>query len=170
MIDHPDKFSKKFIANLFNQSESKLSDFFYKPVGSGQVGDCYRVTLDWKENHKLPSSFIAKCPAADISSRDTARNLHLYEIETSFYKYLSEKCSARVPELYFSDFDSDSNDGILLLEDMHPAKQIPQMDGCTAKEVSQVLKEAAALHKSYWNDEKLLSYSCLLYTSDAADD
>ena len=28
---------------------------------------------------------------------------------------------------------------------MHPAKQIPQMDGCTAKEVSQVLKEAAAL-------------------------
>ena len=163
MIDHPDKFSKKFIANLFNQSESKLNDFFYKPVGSGQVGDCYRVTLDWKENHKLPSSLIAKCPAADISSRDTARNLHLYEIETSFYKYLSEKCSARVPELYFSDFDYDSNDGILLLEDMHPAKQIPQMDGCTAKEVSQVLKEASALHKSYWNDEKLLSYSWLTY-------
>ena len=99
MIDHPDKFSKKFIANLFNQSESKLSDFFYKPVGSGQVGDCYRVTLDWKENHKLPSSLIAKCPAADISSRDTARNLHLYEIETCFYKYLSDKCLARVPKL-----------------------------------------------------------------------
>ena len=163
MIDHPDKFSKKFIANLFNQSDSKLSDFYYKPVGSGQVGDCYRVTLDWKENHNLPSSFIAKCPAADISSRDTARNLHLYEIETSFYKYLSDKCLARVPKLYFSDFDSNSNDGILLLEDMHPAQQIPQMDGCTAKEVSQVLKEAAALHKSYWNDEKLLSYSWLTY-------
>ena len=163
MIDHPDKFSKKFIANLFNQSESKLSDFSYKPIGSGQVGDCYRVTLDWKENHNLPSSFIAKCPAADISSRDTARNLHLYEIETCFYKYLSDKCLAGVPKLYFSDFDSNSNDGILLLEDMYPAQQIPQMDGCTAKEVSQVLKEAAALHKSYWNDEKLLSYSWLTY-------
>ena len=107
MIDHPDKFSKKFIAKLFNRSESKLNDFFFKPIGSGQVGDCYRVTLDWKENHNLPSSFIAKCPATDISSRDTARNLHLYEIETSFYKYLSEKCSARVPKSYFSDFDSD---------------------------------------------------------------
>ena len=46
---------------------------------------------------------------------------------------------------------------------MHPAKQIPQMDGCSAKEVSQVLKEAAALHKSYWNDEKLLSYPWLTY-------
>ena len=27
MIDHPDKFSKKFIAKMFNQSESKLNDF-----------------------------------------------------------------------------------------------------------------------------------------------
>ena len=65
--------------------------------------------------------------------------------------------------MYYSDFDSNSDDGILLLEDMHPAKQIPQMDGCSAKEVSQVLKEAAALHKSYWNDEKLLSYPWLTY-------
>ena len=163
MIDHPNKFSKKFIANLFNVDESNLKDFEFEPVGSGQVGDCFRINLDWKEKNNLPLSLIAKCPAADQSSRDTARNLHLYEIETSFYKYLSEKCSARVPELYFSDFDSNSDDGILLLEDMHPAQQIPQMEGCSVEEVSKVLKEAAALHKSYWNDEKLLSYSWLTY-------
>ena len=163
MIDHPNKFSKKFIANLFNADESNLKDFEFEPVGSGQVGDCFRINLDWKEINNLPLSLIAKCPAADQSSRDTARNLHLYEIETSFYKYLSEKCSARVPELYFSDFDFNSDDGILLLEDMHPAQQIPQMEGCSVAEVSKVLKEAAALHKSYWNDEKLLSYSWLTY-------
>ena len=163
MLDHPSQFSKKFIASLFNSLEANLITFDFVPVGSGQVGDCFRVNLDWKEKNNLPTSFIAKCPAADQSSRDTARNLHLYEIETSFYKYLSNKCSARVPELYYSDFDSNSDDGILLLEDMHPAKQIPQMDGCTSKEVSQVLKEAAALHKSYWNDEKLLSYPWLTY-------
>ena len=163
MLDHPSQFSKKFIASLFNSPEENLNTFDFVPVGSGQVGDCFRVNLDWKEKNNLPATFIAKCPAADQSSRDTARNLHLYEIETSFYKYLSKKCSARVPELYYSDFDSNSDDGILLLEDMYPAKQIPQMDGCTAKEVSQVLKEAAALHKSYWNDEKLLSYPWLTY-------
>ena len=163
MLDHPSKFSKKFIESLFNSSESNLKGFEFNPVGSGQVGDCFRVILDWKEKKHFPASFIAKCPAADQSSRDTARNLHLYEIETSFYKYLSDKCLARVPKLYFSDFDSFSDDGILILEDMYPAKQIPQMEGCTAKEVSQVLKEAAALHKSYWNDVKLLSYSWLSY-------
>ena len=46
---------------------------------------------------------------------------------------------------------------------MYPAQQIPQMEGCSVEEVSKVLKEAAALHKSYWNDEKLLSYSWLTY-------
>ena len=163
MLDHPSQFSKKFIASLFNSPETNLKSFDFKPVGSGQVGDCFRVKLDWKEKKDLPATLIAKCPAADQSSRDTARNLHLYEIETSFYKYLADKCSARVPELYFSDFDSNSDDGILLLEDMYPAQQIPQMEGCTKSEVSKVLKEAAALHKSYWNDEKLLSYSWLTY-------
>ena len=113
MLDHPNQFSKKFIASLFNSPESNLNEFDFVPVGSGQVGDCFRVNLDWKKKNNLPSSFIAKCPASDKSSRDTARNLHLYEIETSFYKYLSEKCSARVPELYFSDFESDSDDGLL---------------------------------------------------------
>ena len=57
----------------------------------------------------------------------------------------------------------EQQDGILLLEDMHPAKQIPQMDGCSNDEVAMVLKEAAALHKSYWNDETLLTYPWLTY-------
>ena len=86
----------------------------------------------------------------------------MYEIETSFYKYLSDKCSARVPKLYYSDFNSKSDDGILLLEDMHPAQQIPQMDGCTANEVSQILKEAAALHKSYLTDELFCKFNWVI--------
>ena len=163
MLDHPNQLTKKFISSLFNRSESDLDSFDFNPVGSGQVGDCYRVNLKWHDAKESPSSLIAKCPAEDSSSRDTARNLHLYEIEVSFYQHLSSRCSARVPEPYFADYDSKSSDGILLLEDMHPAKQIPQMDGCTKDEVAMVLKEAAALHKSYWDDESLLSYPWLTY-------
>ena len=87
----------------------------------------------------------------------------MYEIEVSFYQHLSDRCSARVPEPYFIDYDPKTCDGILLLEDMHPAKQIPQMDGCSSDEVAMALKEAAALHKSYWNDETLLTYPWLTY-------
>ena len=163
MIKHPDQFSIKFIAELFKISESNINGYTYQPVGAGQVGDCYRVNIEWNNNVNYPSSFIAKCPAEDQSSRDTARNLHLYEIETSFYKYLSKRCLARVPEFYLSDYDSKTGDGILLLEDMYPAKQISQMEGCSLNEVSMILKEAAALHKTYWNEEKLLNYPWLTY-------
>ena len=69
MLDHPSQFFKKFIANLFNSSEENLKTFNFVPVGSGQVGDCFRVNIDWKEKNNLPISFIAKCPAADQSSR-----------------------------------------------------------------------------------------------------
>ena len=115
--------------------------------------------LERKNN--LPSSFIAKCPAADQFSRDTARNLHLYEIETlsiSIYqKNVQQGFQNYIIRILILIQMME-----LLLEDMHPAKQIPQMDGCSAKEVSQVLG-SRALHKSYWNDEKLLSYPWLTY-------
>ena len=148
MLDHPNQLTKKFISNLFNREELDLDSFDFEPVGSGQVGDCYRINLNWNNVKDSPVSLIAKCPAEDASSRDTARNLHLYEIEVSFYQHLSDRCSARVPEPYFIDYDPKTSDGILLLEDMHPAKQIPQMDGCSSDEVAMVLKEAAALHLS----------------------
>ena len=164
MLEHPKQFSKKFISDLFKRESSELNSFKFMPVGSGQVGDCFRIILDWKQEKDSPSSLIAKCPAENQSSRDTARNLHLYEIETSFFKFLSPRCKARVPECYFDEYDSKTGDGILILEDMVSAKQIPQMNGCSKIEVSMVLKEAAALHKSYWNDEHLLSYPWLTYS------
>ena len=77
MLDHPQKLSKQLISSLFNRAETDLNGFDFNPVGSGQVGDCYRVNLNWRDVKNSPVSFIAKCPAEDSSSRDTARNLHL---------------------------------------------------------------------------------------------
>ena len=164
MIIHPNDLSKKFLENLFESKEANLNNFNFESVGSGQVGDCFRIFLDWKNKNNLPVTFIAKCPANDQKSRDTARNLNLYEIETSFYKHLSMRCSAKVPDVYYSEYDSVTKDGTLFLEDMYPAKQISQMNGCSEAEVLKILKEAAALHKSFWNDEKLLTYPWLTFS------
>ena len=115
MLDHPNQLTKEFISNLFNREELDLDSFDFEPVGSGQVGDCYRINLNWINEKDSPASLIAKCPAEDSSSRDTARNLHLYEIEVSFYQHLSSRCSARVPEPYFADYDSETSDGLSLI-------------------------------------------------------
>ena len=85
--DHPEKFDVGFLAGFFAQEADALRGFDFVPVGTGQVGDSYRVTLDWAAHDDgLPTSLVAKCPAADAVSRDTARNMNLYEIETKFYR------------------------------------------------------------------------------------
>ena len=43
MIIHPNELSTKFLENLFETHQSNLIDFKFESVGSGQVGDCYRI-------------------------------------------------------------------------------------------------------------------------------
>ena len=162
--DHPEKFDVGFLASLFEQPADALSGFDFAPVGTGQVGDSYRVTLDWTTHDDgLPKSLVAKCPAADSVSRDTARNMNLYEIETKFYEHFGTNCGARVPHVYLADYEPASGDGLLLFEDMAPAQQIAQMDGCSLAQVESVLNEAACLHQSHWNDEALSAHEFLTY-------
>ena len=65
MLDHPKQLTKEFISNLFNREESYLDSFEFEPVGSGQVGDCYRINLNWNDIKDSPTSLIAKCPAEE---------------------------------------------------------------------------------------------------------
>ena len=162
--DHPEKFDVAFLAALFSQEADALRGFDFAPVGTGQVGDSYRVTLDWAgHDDGLPKSLVAKCPAENAVSRDTARNMNLYEIETKFYRHFGTNCGARVPHVYLTDYQATSGDGILLFEDMAPAQQIPQMDGCSPAQVETVLREAALLHKSHWNNAALADHEFLTY-------
>jgi len=160
--DHPERFDAAFLADLFGQPAEALNRFDFIPVGTGQVGDSYRIQLDWAVAG-LPPSLVAKCPAADAVSRDTARSMHLYEIETQFYAQFGESCGARVPHVFLSDYDAASGDGILLFEDMAPAAQIAQMDGCSPAQLEAALDEAARLHQSHWNDADLLRHGFLTY-------
>lgn len=163
--DHPSQFDVGFLAALFELPKSALKGFSFAPVGTGQVGDSFRVSLDWAEGTKAPNSLVAKCPAQDATSRETARNMHLYEIETQFYAQFAVSCGARVPQTYAVDYDAASGDGILLFEDMAPAQQIAQMDGCTLDEVRLILDEAALLHKSHWNAGVLKTLPWLNYAT-----
>lgn len=165
--DHPSKFDAAFLAALFELPAAALTGFSFAPVGTGQVGDSFRVTLDWADGVAAPASLVAKCPAGDVTSRETARNMHLYEIETQFYAHFAAACGARVPHTYAVDYDAASGDGILLFEDMAPAHQIAQMDGCGLDEVKLILDEASLLHKSHWNAPLLKTLPWLNYATQA---
>jgi hypothetical protein len=169
--DHPLRFDAAYLAQVFDQPSEALSGFTFEPVGTGQVGDSYRIDLDWASPPldaatTLPSSLIAKCPAGDATSRETARNMHLYEIETQFYMRFGDSCGARAPQAYLSTYEAASGDGVLLLEDMAPAAQIAQMDGCSLEQLGLALNEAALLHQSHWGDASLHQHKWLTYSQE----
>jgi hypothetical protein len=113
------------------------------PVGSGQVANCYRLTLTDRDG--AATSVIAKAPSLDETSRSTASMQHLYLRETSFYNVLAQNVATRTPECFFVQHDEDDN-FLLLLEDMSPARVVDQFDGLDLETAKNGLEHLAGLH------------------------
>ncbi|MEL0072015.1 MAG: aminoglycoside phosphotransferase family protein [Rhodobiaceae bacterium] len=167
--DHPSQFSTEWLASKLNQPAEKLNGFTFEPVGTGQVGDSYRLHLDWNMAGDLPPSLVVKCPAADPTSRQTGANMHLYEIETRWYQTLANASGVRVPHIYFADIAENMTDFVLLMADCAPASQLDQMAGANSAQVRLALDEAARLHKARWNDAGLGDIAWLNYSAQNAE-
>ena len=161
--NHPKKFTTDWLTEKLNFLPKSLKNFSYESVGSGQVGDSYRISLDWRDK-KGPETIIAKCSAKDLISRQTAKNMNLYEIEARWYNEYANKIPIRSPHAYFVGLDNnDIGNFVMLMEDLSPAKQISQMDGCSVDDIKLILDEAAILHSSYWNHKSLSKIKWLNY-------
>ena len=163
---HPENFNTNFISEKLGFLPNTLKDFSFQAVGSGQVGDSYRLSLDWN-NNEGPETIIAKCSAKDLTSRQTAKNMNLYEIEAYWYNQYGNKIPIRCPEAYFVGLDKkDIGNFIMFMEDLSPARQISQMAGCNVYDIRLALDEVALLHKAHWDDNNLSKIKCLNYGKD----
>ena len=162
--DHPEKFDPDWLAGVLGQPAGALRAIEFAPVGTGQVGDSFRLHLEWSEAAaNAPVTIIAKCPAQDPVSRETGGNMRLYEIETSWYCEIAKKCAVRCPAHFHAEMGSSAQEFILLLEDMAPAVQPDQMAGASPDAVAKILREAAHLHKFRWQDPSLANITWLNY-------
>ena len=75
-----------------------------------------------------------------------------YEREVRFYKEIAPTVGIRTPRCYHADWDRDSGLFVLLLEDLAPAQQGDQIDGCTLEQAALALDELAKLHAPRWAD------------------
>ena len=137
------------------------------PVGTGQMADSLRVALTY-EGTAGPASVIAKLASTDERSRTTGRLLRAYEVEVGFYNEVAAIVHIRTPRCHLAAIDLDTHDFVLLLEDLAPATQGDQIEGCDADLAARVLDQAAALHAPRWNDPALRHLSWLDRTTPAA--
>lgn len=126
-----------------------------EPIGTGQMADSTRVHLTYDRPDAGPPTVVAKHPSHDATSRATARAVRNYEIETSFYRELAPTLPVRAPQCLHVRHDVETDDFLLLLEDLAPAQQGDQLAGCDVDEAAAAVEELARLHAPRWGDPTL---------------
>ena len=130
-----------------------------EPIGTGQMGDAFRVTTD------TGATAVLKVAATDETSRATGLALRIYEVEVGFYRELADRLQISTPRCYAADVEVDTGWFTLLLEDMAPAVQGDQLDGCDVEQARRALTELAGLHRSGWEDPELAALPWLNRTT-----
>lgn len=135
----------------------ELESLAVVPIGTGQIGDTFRYTPAYAGDvpPHAPRSLIGKFPAANEDSRRAARHFGIFKAEAYFYAELATSAGMRVPRPLLSLFDEATHDFVLLLEDLGHLRVGNQMVGCTLAEARVVVREAARLHASHWEDPRL---------------
>ena len=157
-------------------------------VGTGQVSDTYRLCLTYDRagsggprgedpvsedpvnggRTMLPATIIAKVPAADPASRGAARAFRTYEIEASFYAQLAPGLPVAVPQCFYSAYDAEPDEYVVLLADLAPAQPGDQLAGLGPDDAAAAIAELAALHAAGWGSADLAALSWLNRSSPEA--
>ena len=136
--------------------DAVVRDFTARPIGTGQIGDSFRFGLTYdRGGDDAPASLVGKFPAAGEESRQTGVALGNYVREVRFYQQLAPTALVSTPRCYFTDVDDATSDFVLMMEDLAPAEPGDQLAGVTLDQARGVVRQAARLHASHWNDEAI---------------
>ena len=127
----------------------------WEPIGTGQVGDSVRFTLEFADD-PVSLTLAGKFAAADPTSRGTAAMLGLYTKEVRFYRDLAPHLPIRTPRTHVAEIAEDGASFCLLFEDLGPARGGNQIAGCGLADAEAVIDQAAALHAPSWRNPAML--------------
>lgn len=130
------------------------------PIGTGQTGATYRLSVGYSDPTDLPATFAIKLSSQDDAVRE--RVALGYRSEHSFYTEVAAAVRVPVPTHYHCEISDDGGDFVLLLADMAPAVQGDQIDGCTDAEAELAVRALAGLHGPTWCDDAWGTFSGLV--------
>ena len=135
------------------------ASFSVEPIGTGVglMGLLYRLTVvyDADDADAGPSTVIVKLPVLIDETRHVARVYRFYEKEVAFYGQLAGETSFQTPEIYFAAHDVETDNFILLMQDMSHFRAVDQVAGCERDDAFAAVAALAKHHASFWNDPRL---------------
>lgn len=157
----PDAITPAWLASALGAATDSLRGFTVAKVGTGQMCDSFRLTLDWASPDGQPHSIIAKCTSHDPASRHIAKLTNCYIKEVRWYQTLASGSGVAAPHCHFAAIADDEVDFILLLQDLAPARQGDQLAGCDPAALIPCIDAAAGLHALLWDDARLDAHDWL---------
>ena len=125
-------------------------------VGVGLLGRLYRISLDCE---KGPKSVVAKFPTLDEGARmNVVEPLRFYEKEIAFYNEAAKDVPISTATVYHAEFDSDSRDFCLLLEDLGARRMEDQIAGCPIADAETAVDALAEMHAHWWDSKTFPSW------------
>ena len=150
---------------------AEVSEFAVTPVGTGQMGDSYRLAVTYGHGAPgAPASVVVKLASTDERSRATGLALRAYEVEVNFYLHLARTVDIAVPGCFFAEVDPGTGWFTLVLEDLAPAVQGDHFSGCTPDQAELALAELARLQGPRWGDPELANTRWLNRRTPESDD
>lgn len=134
-------------------------------VGVGILSLLWRVTLTY-EGGEGPATAVLKLPHTVAGARQTADAFSFYGREVNFYREVGHRTPLGNPTLYASNYDPETKDFMLLLEDVGARKQYDQLDGCPVEDALIAAKELASHHAWYWQDQEIIDADWTFRTCD----
>ncbi|WP_299323877.1 phosphotransferase [Parasphingopyxis sp.] len=156
----PEQFTTAWLEEKIGAPTGSLTGFAHQTIGTGQMCDSFRLTLDW-DGHDGPDRIVAKCPSTNPESRHIAKTLRNYTLEISWYRDLADEIPVACPPCYHAEIADDDVDFALLLGDMSPAQQGDQLEGADIPMIEAAIAEAAKLHAPLWDSPRHADYAWL---------
>lgn len=136
---------------------SHVEGFDAATIGTGQMAENIRFGLRWSDDDPaLPRSVVGKFPSPDPRSR-AAGQMGAYAREVGFYRDLQRLTGVPTPRVLYLDFDDETADFALLMNDVQPARTGDQLVGCDLADARLALDAIVGLHASTWGQDGLLS-------------
>jgi hypothetical protein len=86
----------------------------------------------------------------------------MYRREVGFYTELASRAAVAHPECYYAAHDPETQDTVLLLEDVSTrGRALDQVVGCTLEEARPAIRALARFHAGFWDDPSLVDIDWL---------
>ncbi len=106
---------------------------------------------------------IVKCIARTENS-ELSKGLNFYRNEVHFYQHLVNETPIPVPRVLYAALDNETQDFLLVLEDMGDETAGDQLTSCTEEQLMVAFRRAAQLHGTFWG--RTTEFDWLFYQID----